>query len=591
MAFNDYYKEELTSLRTEGAEFSKKNPGLSTYLSKEGQDPDVERLLEGFAFLTGRLKQQLNQELPEVAHTLVQLLWPNYVRPVPSYSIIQYEPIKDSTNNIKIKKDTEVLSRNAMDGIQCKFRTTYETIVMPFEINDVNYFIHGKKSSLELNMKMTTSGTLQDLIFNNLRMYLSGSKFIAQDLYLFLTNYVEKIEISINDKTGKSLQTIPLDKRSITPVGFNSLETMTPYPLNVFDGYVLLQEYFCFKDKYLFVDILNLKDIKNIAEDILEQSRNFTIKIHLSKRFSHAETLKKEHFSLYCTPVINLFETDSVPIRKNQEVDDFLIIPSDLDKSHSEVFSIENVRGWISSKNIYQDYLPFESFEHLDDSNEYFSSRIKLSTDGERTNTYLRFATSVDTEDNLSNSNATVSVKILCTNRDVPSTLLLGDICIANALSNSSNISFKNITIPSSSYPPPIAGDFLWRIISNMSLNYLSLDNVKSLRTILETYDFFGAYDVKQKERTSMILKGIEDISYETTEMIDKGLPIRGTHIHLKVDPNKFSCVGEAYLFCSVLNEFFALYSNINSFHKLSVDMQNKELYEWPAKLGSQTLM
>ncbi|MGB6328287.1 MAG: type VI secretion system baseplate subunit TssF, partial [Halarcobacter sp.] len=90
MAFNDYYKEELTSLRTLGAEFSKKNPGLSTYLSKEGQDPDVERLLEGFSFLTGRLKQQLNQELPEVAHTLVQLLWPNYVRPIPSYSIIQY---------------------------------------------------------------------------------------------------------------------------------------------------------------------------------------------------------------------------------------------------------------------------------------------------------------------------------------------------------------------------------------------------------------------------------------------------------------------------------------------------------------------
>ncbi|WP_072680139.1 type VI secretion system baseplate subunit TssF [Arcobacter sp. LA11] len=590
MAFNDYYKEELTSLRTFGAEFSKKNPGLSTYLSKEGQDPDVERLLEGFSFLTGRLKQQLDQELPEVAHTLVQLLWPNYIRPIPSYSIIQYSPIKNSVNNIKIKKDTEVLSKNNSDSLQCKFRTTYDTIVMPLELADVNYFIHGKKSSLELKMNMTTSGTLADLVFNNLRMYLSGSKFIAQDLYLFLTNYIEEIEISLEDEEDKSISDFHIDKKSIMPVGFNSLETMTPYPLNVFDGYILLQEFFCFKDKYLFVDVMNLNKISDISDEILSKSRSFTIKIHFSKRFIHAETLKKEHFSLYCTPIINLFETDTVPIRKNQEQDEFLIVPSELDKNHSEIFSIEKVRGWIPSKNIYQDYLPFESFEHLDDDNEYYSSRIKLSIDGERTNTYLRFA-STDTQNSLIKTNATVSVKILCTNRDLPSTLLLGDICVANALSNSENLSFKNITIPSVSYPPPIAGDFLWRIISNMSLNYLSLDNIKSFRTILETYDFYGAFNIKQKEKTIMNLKGLEDISYKTCEMIDKGLPIRGIHVSLKIDPNKFSCVGEAYLFCSILNEFLALYSNINSFHKLTVDMQNKEIYEWPAKLGSQNLI
>jgi len=590
MAFNDYYKEELTSLRTLGAEFSKKNPGLSTYLSKEGQDPDVERLLEGFSFLTGRLKQQLDQELPEVAHTLVQLLWPNYVRPIPSYSIIQYSPIKNSVNNIKIKKNTEVLSKNKSDSLQCKFRTTYDTIVMPLDLVDVNYYIHGKKSSLELKMSMTTSGTLADIIFNNLRMYLSGSKFIAQDLYLFLTNYIEEIELSIEDEDGKTISNFNIDKMSIAPVGFNSLETMTPYPLNVFDGYILLQEFFCFKDKYLFVDVMNLNKISDISDEILSKSRNFRIKINFSKRFLHSETLKKEHFSLYCTPIINLFETDTVPIRKNQEQEEFLIVPSELDKNHSEIFSIEKVRGWIPSKNIYQDYLAFESFEHIDDDNEYYSSRIKLSIDGERTNTYLRFA-STDTQSSLLKTNATVSVKILCTNRDLPSTLLLGDICVANALSNSENLSFKNITIPSESYPPPISGDFLWRIISNMSLNYLSMDNIKSFRTIIETYDFFGAFNVKQKEKTTMNLKGLEDISYETCEMIDKGLPIRGIHVFLKIDPNKFSCVGEAYLFCSILNEFLALYSNINSFHKLTVDMQNKEIYEWPAKLGSQSLI
>ncbi|MCP4972047.1 MAG: type VI secretion system baseplate subunit TssF [Arcobacter sp.] len=591
MAFNDYYKEELTSLRTLGSEFSKKNPGLSTYLSKEGQDPDVERLLEGFSFLTGRLKQNLDQELPEVAHTLVELLWPNYVRPIPSYSIIQYSPIKDSINNTTIKKDTEVLSKSKTDTIRCRFRTTYDTVIMPFDLNNVNYFIHGKKSSIELNMNMTTSGTLEDITFSNLRIYLSGSKFISQDLYLFLINYIEEIEISLEDENEKNIENLIIDKKSIVPVGFNYLETMIPYPLNIFDGNILLQEFFSFKDKYLFVDLMNLNKISDLSTDLLSKCRNFSIKINFSKSFLHLEeTLNKEHFSLYCTPIINLFETDTVPIRKNQQQDEFLLIPSELDKNHSEVFSIEKVRGWIANKKLYQNYIPFESFEHLDDDNEYYSSRTKLSIDGERTNTYLRFSSN-DINDSFTRTNAIVSVKILCTNRDIPSKLLLGDICVPNSLSDSSNIPFKNITIPSVSYPPPISGDFLWRIISNMSLNYLSISNIKSFRTILETYDFYGAFNLKQKEKTSMNLIGLEEISYESCEMIYKGLPIKGIHVFLKIDHTKYSSAGEAYLFCSIINEFLSLYSNINSFHKLTVDMQNKEVYEWPTKLGSQCLI
>ena len=200
---------------------------------------------------------------------------------------------------------------------------------------------------------------------------------------------------------------------------------------------------------------------------------------------------KKENIALYCSPIVNLFETDAVPIRKNLEFTDFLVLPSDLDKNHSEVFSVEQVRGWIPKKNSYQNYLPFESFEHIDDENEYYSIRTKLSNDGNRTNTYLRFSSSFEEDDVSIASNTTVSVKILCSNKDVPSSLLIGDISIASALSNANNLSFKNITLPTISYPPPINGDFLWRIVSNMSLNYLTLKDLKTFKSILETYDFF----------------------------------------------------------------------------------------------------
>ena len=590
MVFNDYYKKELIALREDGAEFSKNNPGLSTFLSKEGQDPDVERLLEGFAFLTGRLQQQLDRELPEVAHTLVELLWPNYTRPIPSFSIIKFNSLKDSTSNIKIKKDTEVLSKIKPDVTQCKFRTIYDTIIMPFDLSNLNYFIFGNKSTLELEMSMSTTGTLNNLIFSNLRIYLSGSKFIAQDLYLFLLQYVESISIEFKDLENEFLKEIFLEKNSITPVGFDSFETLTPQPSNVFDGYVLLQDFFCFKDKFLFVD-LNINKINSLNENILSKTKNFTIKINFNNKMQQSNIPKKENIALYCSPIVNLFETDAVPIRKNLEFTDFLVLPSDLDKNHSEVFSVEQVRGWIPKKNSYQNYLPFESFEHIDDENEYYSIRTKLSNDGNRTNTYLRFSSSFEEDDVSIASNTTVSVKILCSNKDVPSSLLIGDISIASALSNANNLSFKNITLPTISYPPPINGDFLWRIVSNMSLNYLTLKDLKTFKSILETYDFFGAYDLKQREKTTMMLSGILSIDYTTIEMIDKGLPIRGIHIKLKINHLKFSCLGEAYLFCRILNHFFSLYSNINSFHRLSVDFLNEETIHFKPQMGSLELI
>ena len=227
---------------------------MSAFLSKEGQDPDVERLLEGFAFLTGRLKQQINKELPEVSHTLVQLLWPNYVRQIPSYTIVQYEPLKDENETVLVQKNSKILSKSVADGVQCHFKTSYDTEVMALDIEKINYFVHGEKSSMELDFSMTSSGSLDDLNLKKLRFFLGGSKFIAKDLYMFLMRFLESIEIEVLDLDNNT-QKISLDANSIKAVGFQSNEKLATYPLNVFDGYVLLQEFFCYQDKFLFVDL------------------------------------------------------------------------------------------------------------------------------------------------------------------------------------------------------------------------------------------------------------------------------------------------------------------------------------------------
>ena len=590
MKINDYYLQELHALRKLGGEFSRKNPGLSPYLAKEGQDPDVERLLEGFSFLTGRLRQQLDEELPEVSHNLVQLLWPNYTRPVPSYSIIAYDPIRDNSVPQIVPRGTEVMSKADEEGVQYKFRTCYDTTVHPIELADCNYYVHGSKSQLELDFKATGKGFLDDCRLSTLRVYFNGSRFLAKELYLYFLEYAEVIEVELLDFEEKLLHTLHLPERSVTPVGFGTNERMVPYPQSVFDGYIALQEYYSYEQKYLFADLCNLDRVFGIDHELLAQSRHFRMRLHFSKRLSSAQILTKENFALYCTPVINLFEADAVPIRKNAMEEEYLLSASEYAREQSEVYLVDSVRGWVPSKNSYQDFLPFESFDYGDDD-EYYSVRVKLSDDGKRTHSYIRFASPEGIFERNEHTNATVSVKLLCTNLSLPSKLQLGELCVPDPHSNLSHLPFQNITIPTESSPPPIGGDFLWRVISNMSLNHLSLADVKTLRTIMRTYDFLGAHDIKVKKKNAMMLEGIASISPSKAEMAHEGFPIRGIQTRLEIDVSKFTGVGEAYLMCSVLNEFFALYCNINSFHRLEVDMLNHDRFNWPPRMGYQPVI
>ncbi len=584
MTINEYYTQELQALRVLGAEFSEKNPGLSTFLARKGQDPDVERLLEGFSFLTGRLRQYMDEELPEVSHTLAQLLWPNYLRPIPSYSILKYEASQSEKPTL-IPKGEEVMALHPENDENCIFTTCYETEVLPLEISNANYYTHGEKSVIELSFQTTEGLSVDKLLFDNLRFYIGDHEHLSDDLYLYLMNHVESIEVILNKECrGKTLQ-----KSVLKPVGFSENEHILPKVKNVFSGYVLLQEYFCYRDKYHFVDFTGLNILQTFPKESLESAQSFSIKINLAEKLKITKQITKEHFQLYCTPIINIFEADAEPIHKGLH-EEYEVRASELGYADSEVYSINKTHGWDSRINKYHKYVPFESFEHSKENTEYYHTRVKLSTDESRTKTYIRFNSAEKLNKNILEEEVTISLEILATNRDLPSTLELGEITLSTPKSNFSHLAFKNITIPTKSHIPPIRGDFLWRIVSNMSLNYLSLDNIQTLRSVLEAYDFIGANDLLQKKQTESLLNGLQSISYQTSDMIFKGLPIRGVVSQLKLDAKKFSTLGEAYILTSVLNEFFALYCSVNSFHKLEVLIDKKAKFSWKARMGTQAI-
>ncbi|PKM24232.1 MAG: type VI secretion system baseplate subunit TssF [Gammaproteobacteria bacterium HGW-Gammaproteobacteria-13] len=596
MSFNHYYQSELTALRQLGKRFAERSPALAPFLGQSGRDPDVERLLEGFAFLTGRLRQKLDDELPELTHSLMHLLWPNYMRPLPAFSMLQFDPLKRPGGALLVPRHTPVESK-PIQGVTCRFRTAFATEVLPLALNGLDYSVKGDGALLSLRLAMSADGHLGDLDLKQLRLHLSGERYISQLLYLSLLRHLGGVQLVLLNAAGKPLQgaderpllPLQLPASNVQPVGFAEDQALIPYPLNTFRGYRYLQEYFAFQDKFLFVDLLGLDVIKRVPEDVLKQARGIELRFDIHKAGVQRIRPTLDNVRLYCTPVVNLFAHDAIPIRLDGKQDQYLLLPSELDSEHCGVFSVDRVTGWKPGGKGYEEYVPFESFEHdasfdVPLARPHYSVRQQPSLLGDGLETYLSFGLR-----NL-DQHETLSIELTCTNQNLPRQLGLGDICMP-CEDTPEFLTFRNISAVTPSYAPPLHRDFLWKLISNMSLNYLSLANVDALKVILETYDLPRYYDQHAEKVSKRLLDGLKSISHQHVDRLHRGLPVRGVRTQLTINPEGYVGEGDLFLFATVLNEFFALYASLNSYHELRVQSTQGEVYQWTPRMGLQPLL
>ena len=595
MSFNRYYQSELSALRQLGRRFSERNPALAPFLAEPGQDPDVERLLEGFAFLTGRLRQKLDDELPELTHSLMHLLWPNYMRPMPAFSILQFDPLKHVGPGVMVARDTPVESA-AVNDERCRFRTCYATQVLPLQLSALEYSVQGERTLLSLRLDMSAEGNFSEWAFDRLRLHLAGDRAISQGLYLNLLRHLQGIELvplghdglPVGGVDGQPLS-LRLGADQVQPVGFGEDQALIPYPLNTFRGYRHLQEYFAFPEKYLFVDVGGLDVLHRLPADVLEQVCGVTLQFQLHTQRQEVQRPTLDNVKLYCTPIVNLFKLDAVPVRLDGKQDEYLVIPGEYARGHACVFSVDGVTGWRPGGLGYQAYVPFESFEH-DGSTDVlagvpsYSIRQRLSAQQDQLETWLGFGNRHGREQE------TLSIELTCTNHHLPRQLQAGAIN-QPCEQTPEGLSFRNISAPTASFAPPLDQDFLWRLISNMSLNYLSLSDINALKVILETYDLPRYHDRQAQKVSQRRLDALLSINHAGVDRLHRGLPFRGVRVDLTVDCQGFLGQGEVFVFASVLNEFFALYASLNAYHELRVLSTQGDVYLWPPRMGQQPLL
>ena len=594
MSFNHYYQSELSALRQLGKRFAERNPALAPFLGQSGRDPDVERLLEGFAFLGGRLRQKLDDELPELTHSLMQLLWPNYLRPLPAFGMLQFDPLRRAASQT-VAAGTAVEAR-PLRGVSCRFRTTAAVEVLPLALSRLDYAIQGQGARLSLRLELT-AGQLGEWPLSRLRLHLSGERYISQLLYLSLLRHLGGIDITLLDEQGQPLlddqgQALPplrLDDDAVRPAGFGEDEALVPYPHNSFRGYRYLQEFFAFPDKFLFVEVGGLERLAHLPEHTRQRTRGLLLSFDIHKAGVQRIRPSLDNVRLYCAPVVNLFAHDAMPIRLDGRQDRYLLRPAEYAAQQCGVFAVERVTGWKPGGSGYEDYVPFESFEHdpsfdIPTARPWYSVRQQPSPVGDGLETWLAFSP------RRLDRHETLSVELTCTNQDLPRELAPGDICLPSE-GTPQFLSFRNIGAVTPSYAPPLQGDYLWKLISNLSLNYLSLADAQALRVILETYDLPRHHDQHAARVSQRRLEGLRQIRHQQVDRLLRGLPVRGVRTELTLDPDGFIGEGELFLFASVLNEFFALYASLNSYHELRVRSTQGEVYQWTPRMGRQPLL
>ncbi|MGU5813457.1 type VI secretion system baseplate subunit TssF [Aeromonas hydrophila] len=588
MSLEHYFRDELAFLRLQGREFADAYPELTRFLSEQNTDPDVERLLEGFAFLTGNLRAKIEDEFPELTHGLLNMLWPNYLRPVPSMTIMQFSVIPGAIAQPALVRQGCQLDSLPLDEVTCHFQTCHDTWVYPADIRHIAAQSGNDLSTISLDIALHAPLPLSELQLDKLRFFLGGDSYTAYELYFWLSNQLSHIELEIDGKRFRQ------EAKALKSVGFERDDALLPYPNNVYSGYRILQEYFCFPESFLFFELSGGEWPKQplpVSE--------FKVHFCFDRPLPAELKIRPDSFMLNCVPGINLFQHDSEPVNLNGRQAEYPLKASYRHADSFEIFSVDQVEGWVEgnlgrSRGTPRIYQPFESFQHQIERAKqrlalYYRVRVKEAVSGDGFEHSLSFVRGDETT--TVELDESISVTLTCTNRSRAARLKVGSVCVPTG-SSPSFATFRNLIRPTRPLRPALDGSLHWTLISNLSLNYVSLLRRDALVQVLRTYDFPALHDKQAEQASRKRLAGIEEIETKPVDRLVRGMPVRGLKSVLSIRQSAFGSEGELYLFSTVLAHFFSLYASVNAFHLLEVvNLDNKERYQWPVQIGQHSLM
>ncbi|KEY58761.1 type VI secretion system baseplate subunit TssF [Serratia sp. DD3] len=621
----EYYNRELVYLREMGADFAERYPKVAGRLGMQGievNDPYVERLLEGFAFLTSRIQLKMDAEFPRFSQRVLEVIYPNYLAPIPSMAIAELHPDGRKGNintGFLVPRGTMMTSDSfKKSGITCKYRTAHDVMLYPLSISQVSLGAapgdianvagidrDACQSALRIRLRLDDNVTLDNLRLDKLTFYLSGPDIEAMQLLELVMQHTTGI---LCQSTYNPRQWQYLSKEQLNHEGFEADQALLPNDLRNFDGYRLLQEYFAFPARFRFISISGLTPLFSMFPTQSSHAKEFEIVLLLDKALpALAKRIDTSHLSLHCTPVVNLFPKVAERITLNNKTNEYHLVVDNIQPLDYEVFSVQRLWGTPENNQYEQEFRPFYCTQGRDGQNygAYFSLRrsprplsAKSKRHGTRS-TYLGsevFLSLVDANHTpWRNDLEYFTAEVLVTNRDLP-LLLQKQELLSFIVSDS--IPLRQVTLrtpPSLPREALAEGRLSWGLISQLQLDYVSLmegDEAQSTRMLRELLTLYAKLEEPQ------VIKEINGVqhcrltpTYQRSPFPGPIVFSRGIAIGLTVDEQAFSG-GTPYLFGCVLERLFSRIVTMNSFVTTSLSTpQRGKIAQWPPRIGRRTLI
>jgi len=569
-----YFDDELRYLNEKGQEFAKEFPEKASQLnmySLGDRDPYIERLFEGFAFLTSRVQQRLDNDFPEVAENLLELIAPEYLRPVPSLCMLEM-----STRNglleksLTLPKGARVSSNPVGKSLTpCQFQTSKSVDIFPMALKSASPITDMENGKgIKLTFQLEKGVDISSITTNSLCMYVYGDKAQAWSLINAITSSKSKVLVEINDV----LQSQTMIK---TPVfyqgGFSPEEELLPGNKSSLGYEGFIHELFSFDEKFRFIEIDSvdfLKNAQNVSKFSISIFSEFFNKIHISDYDGV--------FRLFVTPLVNLFTLQANPINLDLKSFEYEITT----EKNRDIYSVDEVVGIEKNTGKRSSYRPYT--DSLNSNQIPYIFRRHQN----KQNTYGGVI-SVDLPDSIAHIREEyLSISLQVTDGNLPRhEVPINGISIVSG-DFPRYIMVTNITRPSSTLYPPDKKDHLWYVLNHLNTNMTSLCQGDNLKKILELYIWTPNSPYKK------LIDSLISVSSESASFIINNAYTRGVEVHIKFKDSFFENEGEAQLFGKVMLHFLTRYVSINYLVSLRFvsESTEKDLYWKPLEGQCQAL-
>ncbi len=559
--FSRLYQGELAFLRAMGKAYAEANPSTAGLLGERGSDPDVERLLEGFAFLAARVRERIEDSIPELVHDLAELLVPHYLRSVPAATIVEFTPVPGALRaRLRVPGGTELASV-PVEGTSCRFRTAAELDLLPVTVQDVSLDqAIGANPALRVQLASSAQAVGAVLQPEGVRFFVQGELPFASTLLLWMARHLKEVEV----RTAKG--TVRLPPGAVRVIGFDPGFALLPWPRFAPGGYRAVQELFALPQKCLFFEVRELKAAAAIADERLELVFRTERPPELPARVS------KDALHVNCVPALNLFRTAADPVRFEVLGEEHLLRAAEVPPGHMEIHSVESALGVPEGPGERHPYHAFTSFSHgaMGKEARYYRLRRALSPVDDGLDTWVSVSRPVDA--GIGPGPEVLSLDVLATNRSLPGQLKIGDVSQPTPASPTL-ARFRNIAQVTKPIRPPLGTELHWRLVAHLAASRAPLDAADTLRELLDLYNFQAISDQQSGRANRLRIEGIRELAATPARRVVEGAPVRGTRVGVLLDEDHFAGLGDAWLFARALDELLAAQVPINSFSELVVKL------------------